>query len=85
MFEVQLHIKARKSYERLPKQAVLLVDRGFALLESDPFSGPQIKRLHGPLAGLYRLRAGRYRIVYQIINDHQIVVVLVIGSRESVY
>jgi mRNA interferase RelE/StbE len=85
MFEVLLHAKARKVFERLPRKAVRLVEKAFRQLEQDPFFGPQIQRLHGPLAGLYRFRVGAYRIVYEIQEEKHVVVVFVIGSRGNVY
>lgn len=85
MFEILFHSKARKVYERLPSKAVRLVEQAFIQMEQDPFFGPHIKRLHGPLAGLYRFRVGAYRIVYEIQPKKHMVIVLVIGSRGSVY
>ncbi|MBE9507152.1 MAG: type II toxin-antitoxin system RelE/ParE family toxin [Chloroflexi bacterium] len=37
--------------------------------------------LTGDLAGLYKLRAGDYRIVYEILHDEQTIVIHIIGHR----
>jgi len=41
--------------------------------------------LTGNLAGLWKLRIGDYRAVYQIRNNELIVLVLKIGHRKNVY
>ncbi len=41
--------------------------------------------LTGDLAGLYKLRVGDYRVVYQILHDEQAIVVHVIGHRREIY
>ncbi len=43
-----------------------------------------VKKLTG-LDNLYRIRAGDYRIVYQIRDDRLIVLVVRIGHRKDVY
>ncbi len=85
MFEVVFQERARKSYERLPSKVARLVDKAIPILERDPFSGPNIRRLHGELDGLFRLRVGSYRIIYEIDGQSHVVIILTIGSRESVY
>ena len=41
--------------------------------------------LKGGLAGLYKLREGDYRIVYQVLRSENIIVVHLIGHRRDVY
>ena len=41
--------------------------------------------LRGNLAGLYKLRAGDYRIVYEILYDERTIVIHLIGHRREVY
>ena len=41
--------------------------------------------LTGDLAGLYKFRAGDYRIFYQILHDEQTIVIHEIGHRRDVY
>lgn len=43
------------------------------------------KPLTGNLAGLWRLRIGKYRVLYKIFNDQLIIVVLEIGHRKNIY
>jgi len=41
--------------------------------------------LKGELNGKFRLRAGKYRIVYRIENDQNIVIIEDIGVRGRIY
>ncbi|MBW6469825.1 MAG: type II toxin-antitoxin system RelE/ParE family toxin [Methanosarcinaceae archaeon] len=54
------------------------------LLENSA-SGKNIKMLKGELNGKFRLRAGKYRIVYRIKNDQNIVIVEDIGVHGRIY
>ena len=41
--------------------------------------------LKGDLAGLYKLRAGDFRVLYQVIPEEQVLVVHLIGHRRDIY
>jgi mRNA interferase RelE/StbE len=41
--------------------------------------------LSGKLTGLYKLRAGDYRIIYEIIPNEQIVLIHAIWHRREIY
>ena len=41
--------------------------------------------LTGDLAGLYKLRAGDYRVLYEIFHEEQTIVIHKIGRRREVY
>lgn len=43
------------------------------------------KALTGPLAGLWRLRVGDYRVLLDIQRDELVIVALDVGHRSSVY
>jgi mRNA interferase RelE/StbE len=37
------------------------------------------------LAGLYKLRVGDYRVIYEILHDEQLIVIHAIGHRRDIY
>ena len=37
------------------------------------------------LTGLYKLRVGDYRVLYEILHDEQTIVIHAIGSRRDIY
>jgi mRNA interferase RelE/StbE len=41
--------------------------------------------LTGSLAGLYKLRAGDYRILYELLREERTIVVHAIGHRRDIY
>ena len=45
----------------------------------------QPEALAGDLSGLYKLRAGDYRILYEILHDEQTIVIHGIGHRREIY
>lgn len=45
----------------------------------------QHQALAGPLANLYNLRAGDYRILYDIVHDQRLILVHAVGHRRDIY
>ncbi|MGH7201276.1 MAG: type II toxin-antitoxin system RelE family toxin [Planctomycetaceae bacterium] len=45
----------------------------------------QPEALTGDLAGLFKLRVGDDRVVYEILRDEQVIVIHLIGHRKDVY
>jgi mRNA interferase RelE/StbE len=45
----------------------------------------QPEALRGNLAGLYKLRAGDYRVVYEILHSEQVIVIHAVGHRREIY
>jgi mRNA interferase RelE/StbE len=41
--------------------------------------------LRAGLAGLYKLRVGDWRVIYQLVEDEHVVLVLRLGHRRDVY
>lgn len=41
--------------------------------------------LTGELRGLYKLRVGDYRVIYELLHDEQTVVIHAIGHRREIY
>jgi mRNA interferase RelE/StbE len=55
------------------------------VLRRDPFSGPNIRRLHVEFDGLFRLRVDPYRVIYEIDGRVRVVIIIAVGTRGSVY
>lgn len=85
MFELRLSHEATKAYHRLSAKRARQVNRALASLRSDPFAGPQLKRLRGELEGSWRYRVGDVRIIYRVDRETRIVWIETIGPRGSVY
>ncbi len=62
-----------------------LIDQKLMILSDDPFSKSlDIKKLKG-YDGRYRLRVGRYRVIYEVFDDILVIVLADGGSRGGIY
>lgn len=84
MYKILLHRNAAKVYENLDEKTVMRINKAIDALKENPFYGKDIKKLRGELEGRYRLKIGKYRIVYRI-DEESFVIVEDIGLRKSVY
>lgn len=82
-YRITLSKPAQKQFRKLPKDVqgrLLLVLRG---LETDP-RPPGVKKLVGTERA-WRVRAGDYRIIYEIFDGELVVDVIRLGHRREVY
>ena len=49
------------------------------------FDTTGIEALKGNLAGLYKLRVGDYRIIYEVLREEQTLLIHEIGHRREIY
>lgn len=76
---------AQKQLDNLPNRFRRQVQQKMMRLGDDPVP-PDAKALKGKhFEGLYRVRSGDYRIVYQVRHQEVTVVVLRIGDRKDIY
>ena len=85
MYKVVLLPKAEKFFSKANALLARKLAGCFETLEVDPLRHPNIKPLTGPLKGLFRFRAGDYRIVYGIEPGKKIVYVVRIAHRKEAY
>ncbi len=45
----------------------------------------RLEALTGDLAGLYKLRLGDYRVIYEVLREEQTIVIHAIGHRREIY
>lgn len=84
MYQVRILDAASRELSRLDKQTVLRVVRRIRWLSEnlDTIKPIALKR---DLAGLYKLRVGDYRVVYNILHNEKVIVVHLIGHRGEIY
>lgn len=84
MYSVRILKAAGKELERLDKPvAKRIAERIHWLVEN--VEDTSLQALKGDLAGLYKLREGDYRIIYEIIHKEKIIIIHSIGHRRDVY
>lgn len=81
-YQVVVAANAVKEVRRLPRAAQRTVLAALGALATAPRSG---KPLTGPLAGLWSLRRGDFRVLYRIDDAGRRVEVARVGHRREVY
>lgn len=83
--EIRYSKQAQKDIRKLPKDVARLIKQAIEGLIENPPKG-DIKTMQGYSDGRKRLRVGKYRVVYQYINDSSICVwIIEVGSRGDIY
>ncbi len=83
-FEVQITAKAGKTLKSIPAKDQKRIAGAIQLLALNP-TPPNSKSLKGELRGLWRVRVGDYRIVYQIVEAELRILVIKVGHRKNIY
>jgi mRNA interferase RelE/StbE len=82
MYEILFDTQAEKQLKKIDSQNQKRILEKIEKLKNSPNLGIP---LTGNLAGLFKLRIGDYRTIYQIRNHELIILVLKIGHRRNVY
>ena len=82
MYRIILQKPADRFLKKLEKTEQRRVIKKLKELRENPYIGVP---LVANLSGLWRLRMGDYRVVYQIKNEELIIMVLKIGHRKNAY
>ena len=82
MHKVVFGKDAARTLEKLPPKVQRRIITAIEKIRNNPLKG---KRLRGGLEGLFSLRTGEMRIVYEIDSVQQIVIVHGIGPRGDIY
>lgn len=84
MYQVRILDTASRELSRLDKKMGLRIVRRIRWLAEnlDTIKPIALKR---NLAGLYKLRVGDYRVVYEVLHNEKVIVVHLIGHRGEIY
>ena len=82
MYELVLTRKAQKFYQEVDASLAQRLNRCFDQLRENAYEHPNIKRLKGDFAGLFRYRVGVWRVVYKVDEEQQLITILLIASSE---
>ena len=85
MWDIQYLPRAAKALRKLDRTSAIRVREGLdRLAELDDPTKP-CKALSGPLAGLWRYRAGDYRVILDIDRGNVTIVAVDLGHRSDIY
>ena len=86
MYVLEFVPSAVKELVKIDKVHQKQIKTKLLLLCKDPeFLQNNIKALKGEYSGMFRLRVGTYRVVFQVKEKEIIILVLRIGHRKDVY
>ena len=84
MYRVRLLDAASKNLANLDKPvARRIVERVHWLAEN--LGDANLEALTGDFEGLFKLRVGDYRIIYELIHEEQLIIIHTIGHRREIY
>jgi len=85
MYQLNFSSKAKKFIaKRTPKEQIRLIDT-FEILKQNPYNNNlDIKPMKG-LNNSYRLRFGKYRFIYEIVDEELLIFVTDGDSRGGIY
>lgn len=82
-YEIEVSRTAEKQLRKLPHADRMRVARVMLALANDPY--PKGARKLSGYDDVFRVRAGRYRILYSVSAAALVIVVLKVGHRRDVY
>ena len=84
MYRVRLLNAASKALAKVDKPAARrIVDRVEWLAGN--LTDTNLEALTGEFEGLFKLRVGDYRVVYEIIHEEKLIMIHAIGHRRDIY
>ncbi len=82
-YEIEISLTAEKQLGKLPLADQRRVAKAMLALTDDPF--PRGLRKLSGYEDVFRVRVGRYRILYSVSDKKLIIIVLKIGHRKDIY
>jgi len=84
MYHIRILEEASRELARLDKSVGRRIVERINWL-SEKLNDIRPEPLRGNLIGLYKLRIGDYRVIYQILHDEKTIIIHAIGHRREIY
>lgn len=84
-YRIELHVLAIKSFKKIPDNISRVIKKKISTLEEFSTSMNNIKALHGEYKGLYRLRVGDYRVLFEVKYNEKKIIILSVFPRGEGY
>jgi mRNA interferase RelE/StbE len=86
VYQLRFLGRAVDDLSRIDRARQKIIKEKLLILAEDPEAlKNNIKRLKGDLEDLYRLRVGRYRIIFRKNGKELVILIVRIGHRKDVY
>jgi mRNA interferase RelE/StbE len=83
MYTIQFTKQAIKALRKISANEAALIRAKIRELALDPFAAPNVRKLAGRPG--YRLRAGDWRVIYEVHEDELLIAILKIAPRGGAY
>ena len=84
MFELFIHSHAQRFLAKLERDTCSRIIRAIEGLSDDPIPHDS-KRVVGSKEKLFRIRVGKFRVLYSVDYEERTIVVIKVDSRERAY
>jgi len=84
MYQVEFHPRAVKDFEDLDELVAHRVLKKLRWL-AENFDSIRPEPLAGVFSGLFKLRVGDYRVIYQADQEKKLLTVRLVGHRREIY
>ncbi|WP_448760464.1 type II toxin-antitoxin system RelE family toxin [Actinomyces oricola] len=84
-WSVELTPRAQKALERLDRSIQKRVIGKLQEIQGARDPRDFLKPMSGPLAGMFRLRVGDYRVIIDIQDDRCVILAFDVGHRSTIY
>jgi len=84
MFDLLLDVPAQKFLKKIDSGTASRIIEAIDKLSEDPIPHDS-KRIIGHAEKLFRIRVGKFRILYRVDYTNRLIVVIKIDSRDKVY
>ncbi len=84
MYHIRVLETAARELSRLDKSTGRRIVERIRWLATN-LESIRLEPLAGDLAGLYKLRVGDYRVIYEVLHREQTIVIHAIGHRRDIY
>ncbi len=81
--EIEISRTAEKQLKKLPTDDQLRVVRAVLALAEEPH--PRGSRRLSGYDDVFRVRVGRYRVLYSVFESRLVIIILKVGHRKDVY
>lgn len=81
-YSIRIKRSAAREIGRIPRDDRMRIIRAIDRLAEQPLTGSVLK---GGLRGLRRVRVGRYRVLYEVLDDELVVLVVRVSHRREAY
>jgi len=82
-FKIQISASAKKSLIKIPKKDLVKLIELIQTLAIQPYP-PGTRKITGE-ENTYRVRQGRYRVIYEVDGKKLLILIFKIGNRKDIY